>query len=811
MRYPTRAVLATAVAALAALACRRAPAPAEEAEGWAVTAWGEAHEIFAEVEPLVVGRPAVANTHVTVLSGFAPLRAGTVTALLRKGGREQAFTEQRPKRDGIFAVTLQPDREGDYDLVFRVDHGSVREDIPAGRVRVGSLASPGGVLAAPAPPHGAPEGDDKAVAVTFLKEQQWQTPFVTAWAREGTLPGRVAGPGRVRPAAGGETTLTAPMAAVVEGRPWPHAGLGLAAGATVFRLVPLVAETRSLPELEAEARSLEPQAAVARARAERLAALVRVEAASPAETERARAEAEGLEARLLAAREDLATARATRTGAASEGALAVRAPFTGRIAEVLASPGQSVEAGAPLARLVRSRPVWVDLAAWPGDAKRLRTLAGLYLRRPGDAEPVFVRAADTRLVSLAPEIDPRTATRSVLLELDRDAEDWPFGTAVEVEAVVAGGEKGTLLPASALVDDAGYRRRLRAAVGREPSLAARCACRRASGPTSSSTGVARRRPRRDARGRRGAPGLAPLLGRARGARPLRPRHARRHHPRLAPPPLAVLGSALVLLLGGGLAVALRMPVDIFPDLTAPTVTVLTEARGMAPEEVELLVTFPLESALNGAPGRPADPLRLRPRASRSSGSSSSGARTSTAPARWWPSGCRRSTLPARRRAAGARPDQLDHGRDHVHRPDLGRASPPMELRRLAETVVRRSLLAHPGHLAGRARSAATCASSSSSSTRPRSSQARRLASRRSSPRSTRRAQPRPRASTSTAGRSTSSAGSGARARRRTSRRPSLRECGRRAAAPSASSRTCAEAAEPAARAPRPTARSPRSS
>jgi hypothetical protein len=43
----------------------------------------------------------------------------------------------------------------------------------------------------------------------------------------------------------------------------------------------------------------------------------------------------------------------------------------------------------------------------------------------------------------------------VLFELDRDAEDWPFGTALEVEAVVAGGEKGTLLPASALVDDAG--------------------------------------------------------------------------------------------------------------------------------------------------------------------------------------------------------------------------------------------------------------------------------------------------------------------------------------------------------------------
>jgi CzcA family heavy metal efflux pump len=58
--------------------------------------------------------------------------------------------------------------------------------------------------------------------------------------------------------------------------------------------------------------------------------------------------------------------------------------------------------------------------------------------------------------------------------------------------------------------------------------------------------------------------------------------------------------ASALLLFGGTWVATQMSVDVFPDLTAPTVTVITEAHGMAPDEVETLVTFPVESAMNGA-------------------------------------------------------------------------------------------------------------------------------------------------------------------------------------------------------------------
>src|SRR4029079_19750395 len=157
----------------------------------------------------------------------------------------------------------------------------------------------------------------------------------------------------------------------------------------------------------------------------------------------------------------------------------------------------------------------------------------------------------------------------------------------------------------------------------------------------------------------------------------------------------VIALSVLLALAGAWTVR-DMPVDVFPDLTAPTVTILTEGHGMAPEEMETLVTFPIEAAINGA----SDVRRVR-------SATAVGIAVVWVEFEWGTDIFRARQIVAEKLAlaGGALPPQ-------VERPILApisaimgeilffamssEADDPLTLRTVADTVVRRRLLAVAG-------------------------------------------------------------------------------------------------------------------
>ncbi len=462
---PTRGVPGHGLTAIFAalpvllLGCVNSPAAEEHGhshEAWTVTALGERFEVFPEIDALEVGHTAMAHTHVTRLADFGPLVEGTVEIVLVDGEGEQVFGAGESADPGHFLVEVTPRRTGEADLLFRIDDGNGIEEIPAGRVRVGAADHAEGLIQAPE----LPAGSDGGEPVAFLKEQQWQGRFATSWVEEGHLALSVSGVATFRPPAGGESTVTAQVDGVVQppadARSWPFVGRRVERDAPLFRVVPLVASERSLATLEGELEALAVELESARSRSTRLQELLALEAVSERDVEETGVRARTLEARHRAAERDLESARSSREGGADGAGISLKAPFSGRIAAVSTTPGATVSAGDSLARLVRTDVVWIEVALPPQDARRLASagLRGVVLDDP-ESGPVRIDEG-LSLVSVSPELSPRTGTVTVLLEAPGLAgSGFALGSTVAAQVLMAGEESGIVVPASALVDDGG--------------------------------------------------------------------------------------------------------------------------------------------------------------------------------------------------------------------------------------------------------------------------------------------------------------------------------------------------------------------
>jgi RND family efflux transporter MFP subunit len=425
------------------------PAATEEPEiePLTVTQWTAESELFAEYPPLVVGQTSRFAIHLTDISNFKPVTSGQVEVRLEGGGAApETFRVDAPSRPGIFGVDVKPARAGAREMVITVKSTSVIDTHTVSGVTVypDRQAARKAVEAAP----------EESEGISFLKEQQWALDFGTVVAQERVIRESIRVPAEIVARPGGAAHVVAP----VDGRLVQVAtvapGSAVTRGQELARLLPAPSTPGELPQLEqarAEGVASVELAARDRERAERLVAA----GASPQKrVDEARAvEAQAL-ARRRAAEAQIAQYNAARsgTGAGNASSLFIlRSPITGAIATRQATTGANVSAGTTLFEVADVSQVHVAGRVPESQATQALRTTGAEIEIAGrDAVPIRGRAT-----TLGKVLDPETRTLPIVFAVNNRGLRLPLGQSVFLRLLMEETSPKTVIPVSAVIDDAG--------------------------------------------------------------------------------------------------------------------------------------------------------------------------------------------------------------------------------------------------------------------------------------------------------------------------------------------------------------------
>jgi cobalt-zinc-cadmium efflux system membrane fusion protein len=427
----------------------KAPAPAgaeaPEPEPLSVTRWTDTTELFAEYPTLVVGETSRFAIHLTRLDTFKPLLDGRVEVRLEADGvTPEVFVTDAPSRPGIFGVDVKPTRSGTRTLVItvkarglgdlhRVDGVTVHPDVAAAKA-----------IAA------EPEG---ATGISFLKEQQWSLDFGTAVVAAGAVRDSIRVPARVTARPGGAADVLAPIDGRLIASENAPLGGAVTKGQVLARIQPSASASTDVPQLQrarSEAQSVLGLVTRDRERAERL---TQAGAAPAKRLDEARAAEEQAKARLSAAETSVMQFTAARTGAAVDAgnAWVVRSPLTGVIAQRDATAGANVPAGTLLFRVVDVGQLHVVGEVPEAEVPRARLTQAGEIDVPGEAGRVAVGPP----VSLGGVLDPATRTLAVTFAFDNRVKRLAVGQSTSLYLLLAETAPKPVVPAAAIVDDAG--------------------------------------------------------------------------------------------------------------------------------------------------------------------------------------------------------------------------------------------------------------------------------------------------------------------------------------------------------------------
>jgi cobalt-zinc-cadmium efflux system membrane fusion protein len=442
------------VLSIALSSCRRGatdPAAGTELPTLDITHWTDKTELFMEYPVLVSGRMSLFAVHLTRLNDFTPVDQGRarVEFTPESGGQTISLAGPPPSRPGAFRVEEPAPAPGRYRWALVLESPALSDRHDLGTVTV--FADEAAAIA-DAESHAA-KADPAAIA--YLKEQQWTNPFATAQVQESEFRTSVRAPATIHPLPGGEAIVAAPAPGRFTAAELLSIGDRVKAGQLLGQLEPRLAAGADRATLDAEvaeARAALDGARLEETRAERLLAERAVPARRAEDARRATVIAE---ARLRAAEARLAQRDQTLRaggGAAAGNAFALRAPISGRLAEVTATLGASYDEGTALFRIVRTDRVELEVQVPAADVATARQTADLALELPGSPAPI---ALAPHHVHDSGVIDATTRALGLQMEVANPGEKLLIGQVGTAVLFTRGTQRLPAVPEAAVLTEAG--------------------------------------------------------------------------------------------------------------------------------------------------------------------------------------------------------------------------------------------------------------------------------------------------------------------------------------------------------------------
>lgn len=408
------------------------------------TLWSAKTELFVEYPALIRGEESRFAIHLTRLSDFKPVTVGRgEVALAYASGKTESFSTDVPSRPGIFGVTVIPSESGDVSIRIRLVSAPLSDTHTLERVPVyASLAD--------APSSEEPETEE---TLSFLKEQQWVLDFGTELAKPAMLRESIVVPAEVTPRSGGEVAVTAPLVGRLTGDSFPGIGTRVFQGQVLGAVLPPTSVPNDRASLDLAKAEAEVALDFARRDRERAARLVDAGAAPAKRLDETRAAERTAEARLRAAEERIRQFDASRSaeGGGGSAPFAIRAPISGTVVEMAASPGMNLKGGETLFRIVDTDRVYVSAIVPEASYPSIRQLNGAEIEVPGLSQP---RPAGG-LVTVGKIVDAATRTFPVVYEAANTDGRIAINQTVTVRLFLSAASQGTTVPESALVNDGG--------------------------------------------------------------------------------------------------------------------------------------------------------------------------------------------------------------------------------------------------------------------------------------------------------------------------------------------------------------------